>query len=42
MNVSFILYSMGMLFGAKQETFIGLAGVGDTFGTCLGPLSRNR
>jgi glycerol-3-phosphate dehydrogenase (NAD+) len=34
--------SMGKLFGADQETFVGLAGVGDTFGTCLGPLSRNR
>ncbi|KAJ1395088.1 6-phosphogluconate dehydrogenase, partial [Ochromonadaceae sp. CCMP2298] len=34
--------SMGMLFGADRETFAGLAGVGDTFGTCLGPLSRNR
>lgn len=33
---------MGKLFGAEQETFAGLAGVGDTFGTCLGPLSRNR
>lgn len=33
---------MGILFGADQETFAGLAGVGDTFGTCLGPLSRNR
>jgi glycerol-3-phosphate dehydrogenase len=33
---------MGALFGADQETFAGLAGVGDTFGTCLGPLSRNR
>ena len=33
---------MGVLLGADQETFGGLAGVGDTFGTCLGPLSRNR
>ena len=33
---------MGKLFGASEETFMGLAGVGDTFGTCLGPLSRNR
>ena len=33
---------MGALFGANIETFTGLAGVGDTFGTCLGPLSRNR
>jgi hypothetical protein len=36
------IHSMGMLFGADRETFAGLAGVGDTFGTCLGPLSRNR
>lgn len=34
--------NMGKLFGADRETFEGLAGVGDTFGTCLGPLSRNR
>lgn len=34
--------SMGKLFGADEQTFYGLAGVGDTFGTCLGPLSRNR
>jgi glycerol-3-phosphate dehydrogenase len=34
--------SMGKLFGADPETFWGLAGVGDTFGTCFGPLSRNR
>lgn len=33
---------MGMIIGADQETFFGLAGVGDTFCTCLGPLSRNR
>lgn len=34
--------SVGKLFGAKAETFHGLAGVGDTFGTCLSPFSRNR
>lgn len=34
--------SMGKLFDANPETFWGLAGVGDTFGTCFGPLSRNR
>jgi glycerol-3-phosphate dehydrogenase (NAD(P)+) len=34
--------SMGLIFGAKEETFYGLAGIGDAFGTCLGPLSRNR
>lgn len=33
---------MGKLFGADPQTFIGLAGVGDTFATCFGPLSRNR
>ena len=27
--------SMGKLFGADQETFWGLAGVGDTFGFIL-------
>jgi hypothetical protein len=36
------VFSMGKLFGADPETFYGLAGVGDAFGTCLGPLSRNR
>lgn len=33
---------VGKIFGADEDTFAGLAGVGDTFGTCLGPLSRNR
>lgn len=33
---------MGVIFGGRQETFYGLAGIGDAFGTCLGPLSRNR
>lgn len=33
---------MGQLLGADERTFYGLAGVGDAFGTCLGPLSRNR
>jgi glycerol-3-phosphate dehydrogenase len=28
--------------GAKRSTLSGLSGVGDTFGTCFGPLSRNR
>jgi len=28
--------------GGKRSTMMGLAGVGDTFGTCFGPLSRNR
>eukprot|EP01033_Poteriospumella_lacustris_P005240 gene5239-3746_t len=33
---------MGLIMGAREETFVGLSGVGDTFATCLGPLSRNR
>uniref|UniRef100_A0A7S4AJR7 Glycerol-3-phosphate dehydrogenase [NAD(+)] n=1 Tax=Pseudo-nitzschia australis TaxID=44445 RepID=A0A7S4AJR7_9STRA len=33
---------LGMTFGAKSSTIAGLSGVGDTFGTCFGPLSRNR
>jgi len=28
--------------GALPSTLMGLSGVGDTFGTCFGPLSRNR
>lgn len=28
--------------GASPSTLMGLSGVGDTFGTCFGPLSRNR
>jgi glycerol-3-phosphate dehydrogenase (NAD+) len=28
--------------GASAVTTGGLSGVGDTFGTCFGPLSRNR
>jgi len=28
--------------GGKRSTLMGLSGVGDTFGTCFGPLSRNR
>jgi glycerol-3-phosphate dehydrogenase (NAD+) len=34
--------NMGAMMGAQYETFMGLSGVGDTFGTCLGALSRNR
>ena len=26
----------------ESSTVFGLSGVGDTFGTCFGPLSRNR
>lgn len=33
---------LGSTFGAKPSTVAGLSGVGDTFGTCFGPLSRNR
>ncbi len=32
----------GTAIGAKQETFMGLAGVGDLVLTCTGSLSRNR
>jgi len=28
--------------GGESATVFGLSGVGDTFGTCFGPLSRNR
>mmetsp|Transcript_1674 Transcript_1674/g.3504 ORF Transcript_1674/g.3504 Transcript_1674/m.3504 type:complete len:434 (-) Transcript_1674:107-1408(-) len=33
---------LGLTFGAESSTIAGLSGVGDTFGTCFGPLSRNR
>lgn len=33
---------LGLTFGARSSTISGLSGVGDTFGTCFGPLSRNR
>jgi len=33
---------LGLYLGAKPGTLAGLSGVGDTFGTCFGPLSRNR
>lgn len=32
---------LGMKLGAKQATFMGLAGVGDLMVTCASPLSRN-
>ncbi|MFZ4757104.1 MAG: NAD(P)H-dependent glycerol-3-phosphate dehydrogenase [Burkholderiaceae bacterium] len=32
----------GAVFGARPETFMGLAGVGDLVLTCTGDLSRNR
>ena len=31
----------GTAMGAKESTFLGLAGVGDLFATCSSPLSRN-
>ena len=31
-----------MTLGGESSTVFGLSGVGDTFGTCFGPLSRNR
>merc|ERR1711981_65869 len=39
------LYEMqriALAMGGKPSTIAGLSGVGDTFGTCFGPLSRNR
>ena len=33
---------MAVILGGKSRTLSGLSGVGDTFGTCFGPLSRNR
>jgi glycerol-3-phosphate dehydrogenase (NAD(P)+) len=33
---------LGMALGARAETFMGLAGVGDLILTCTGDLSRNR
>ncbi|CAN0546357.1 unnamed protein product [Laminaria digitata] len=33
---------MAIILGGKSRTLSGLSGVGDTFGTCFGPLSRNR
>jgi len=33
---------LGKALGAKQETFAGLAGLGDLVATCSSPLSRNR
>ncbi len=31
----------GLAMGAKEATFLGLAGVGDLLATCMSPLSRN-
>ena len=33
---------LGIALGARQETFFGLAGVGDLATTCFCPLGRNR
>ncbi|CAN0335156.1 unnamed protein product [Discosporangium mesarthrocarpum] len=33
---------MAVTLGGRSSTLSGLSGVGDTFGTCFGPLSRNR
>lgn len=33
---------LGVMLGAKQETFFGLSGLGDLVLTCTGALSRNR
>lgn len=33
---------LGIALGAKVETFMGLAGLGDLFTTCVSPLGRNR
>lgn len=33
---------ISLSFGGRPSTLAGLSGVGDTFGTCFGPLSRNR
>ena len=33
--------TLGVILGAKRETFLGLAGTGDLFATCSSPLSRN-
>eukprot|EP00468_Gymnochlora_sp_CCMP2014_P011884 CAMPEP_0167764984 /NCGR_PEP_ID=MMETSP0110_2-20121227/14398_1 /TAXON_ID=629695 /ORGANISM="Gymnochlora sp., Strain CCMP2014" /LENGTH=142 /DNA_ID=CAMNT_0007652573 /DNA_START=1 /DNA_END=426 /DNA_ORIENTATION=+ len=30
------------LMGGRQSTLMGLAGIGDTYGTCFGASSRNR
>jgi len=33
---------LGAALGARAETFVGLAGVGDLITTCISPLGRNR
>lgn len=34
--------ALGIMLGANEKTFAGLAGVGDLIATCQSPLSRNR
>jgi len=36
------IYSLGVAMGAKMETFLGPAGIGDLFTTCISKLSRNK
>ncbi|MFH0732650.1 MAG: NAD(P)H-dependent glycerol-3-phosphate dehydrogenase [Candidatus Omnitrophota bacterium] len=33
---------LGVIMGAKEETFNGLSGIGDLMTTCISPYSRNR
>lgn len=33
---------LGVALGARPETFVGLAGIGDLFTTCVSPVGRNR
>jgi glycerol-3-phosphate dehydrogenase (NAD(P)+) len=33
---------LGVALGARQQTFVGLAGVGDLVTTCVSPIGRNR
>ena len=33
---------LGLALGARQETFFGLAGMGDLVTTCISPIGRNR
>ena len=36
------MQKIAVSLGARPSTLMGLSGVGETFGTCFGPLSRNR
>lgn len=40
-RASMEILRFGLKLGARQETFWGLAGIGDLMLTCFGPLSRN-